>query len=31
MTNCQEARVKLTNTQSNKLKPVAKKLRPEQF
>ena len=31
MTNIQEARVKLTNTQLNKLKTEAKKIRQEQY
>ena len=31
MTNIQEARVKLTNTQLNKLKTKTKKIRQEQY
>ena len=31
MTNIQEARVKLTNTQLNKLKTETKKIRQEQY
>ena len=31
MTNYQEARVKLTNTQLNKLKPAAAKYKIEQY